>query len=76
MTAEKTKWFFPIQEKSKKFLEAYFDRYQCDWQDVIEKEGIVYERYSGVTKDNKSDAIIITYLSQSNDFFVYTMYNR
>lgn len=72
-TQTKSKWFYPIQGKVTNWLENNFTRYQCDWQDVVEKEGIVYERYSGLDNDNEFSAVIVTITKQSNDFFVYKM---
>lgn len=68
-----TKWYYPVQEKMKSYLLEIFDQYQCDWQDVVEHEGIVYERYSGVTNSGDFLAVLITITKQANDFFVYRL---
>lgn len=67
------KWFYPIQENVTIWLDKNFSRWQNDWQDVIEKEGIVYERYSGVGKDNDFLAVLITITKQDNNYRVYKM---
>lgn len=67
----KTKWFYPLQAKANEWLNSYFINYNCEWQDVIEKEGIVYERFSGTNKENNYESVLITYRKKTESIDVY-----